>query len=137
YANVETDTVGQSVLTNSDGEVFVATPSGTGFTWTPISQDLSNDPTGVGFSNVTASRTIANLYGAAGLISRAPFWISTTGNTPSTWVAAKPVFPTGTTARLTGASSIDFPPVTPAGTQPGQVFIGAFSGTLNDAARTP
>jgi len=47
YANVETDTVGQSVLTNSDHEVFVATPSGTGFTWTPISQDLSNDPTGV------------------------------------------------------------------------------------------
>ena len=137
YANVETDTTGQSVLTNSDRQVFVATPSGTGFVWTPISQDLSTDATGVGFAGVTASRTIPGLYGAPGLISRTPFWVSTAGNTKVTWTAAQPVHPTGTTARLTGASSIDFPPVQPPGTQKGQVFIGAFTGTLNDAARTP
>jgi hypothetical protein len=137
YADVETDTTGQSVLTHSDEQIFVATPSATGFTWTAISQDLTTDARGVGFANVTASRKTPGLYGAAGLISLAPFWISKTGNTKSIWVASTPVLPTGTTARLTGASSIDFPPVLPAGKLPGDVFIGAFTGTMNDVNRTP
>ena len=137
YADVETDTTGESVLTHTDGQVFVAVPSGDAFTFTAISQDLSNDPRGAGFGSVTASRTIPGLYGAAGMVSAAPFYVTTQGNAPSTWVEARPVFPDGTTKRLTGPSSIDFPPVQPAGTQPGQVFIGSFTGTMNDAARTP
>ncbi|MDB4956970.1 MAG: hypothetical protein JWO36_4539 [Myxococcales bacterium] len=137
YANVETDVDGQSVLTNTDRQVFVSVAQGSGFAFTPISQDLTTDPNGAGFSNVTASRTIAGLYGAAGLTSRKPFYFTTTGNTPATWTTAQPVFPTGTTARLTGPAALDFPPVLPAGTQPGQVFIGAFTGTLNDANQTP
>jgi hypothetical protein len=71
------------------------------------------------------------------MVSLQPFFITTVGNTPTTWQAAQPVHPTGTADRLTGAASIDFPPVLPAGTLPGQVFVGAFSNTLNDAARTP
>jgi hypothetical protein len=59
------------------------------------------------------------------------------GNNATTWQVTQPVFPIGTTARLTGPSSIDFPPVAPPGTVPGQVFIGAFTNTMNDAARTP
>ncbi len=137
YSNVETDTDGQSVLTHTDEQVFVTSAAGDGFQLTAISQDLTADPNGAGFANVTASRTISGLYGAAGLVSAKPFLFTTTGNTPATWTFAKPVFPTGSTPRLTGASSIDFPPVLPGGTQPGQVFIGAFTGTMNDTARTP
>jgi hypothetical protein len=137
YADVETDTAGQSVLTHTDEQVFVSTPNGAGFSFTPISQDLTNDARGAGFGNVTASRSIPGLYGAAGLVSAAPFYVTTQGNTPATWTEAKPVFPDGTTNRLTGPASIDFPPVTPAGKQPGQVFIGSFTGTMNDQDRTP
>jgi hypothetical protein len=137
YADVETDTIGQSVLTHTDGQVFVADPNGYGFTWRSISQDLSVLPNGVGFSNVTASRTIAGLYGGAGLVSLEPFYVTTRGNTKVDWSAAQPVHPVGTLDRLTGASSIDFPPVTPSGKAPGDVFVGAFVGTMNDAARTP
>lgn len=136
YANVETDTVGQSVLTHSTGQVFVAVGAANGtLSWKPISQDLT--ASGNGFSNVTASRTIAGLYGASGTTSAAPFFVTIAGNTMATWTTAKPVFPTGTVDRLTGPSSIDFPPVLPAGTTPGQVYIGSFVGTLNDPARTP
>jgi hypothetical protein len=138
YANVETDTAGQSVLTHTDEQVWVAGLDGTGnLAWTAISQDLSNNPNGEGFASVTASRATPGLYGAAGLVSFAPFFVSKTGNTPSTWVAASPVRPTGTADRLTGASSIDFPPTLPPGKNPGDVFIGSFDDTLNDAARTP
>jgi len=136
YANVETDTVGQSVLTHSTGQIFVAAAQANGaLGWKPISQDVF--PTGNGFSNVTASRTIAGLYGAAGTVSIAPFYVTTKGNTMTTWTVSKPVFPVGGVNRLTGPSSIDFPPVLPAGTVPGQVFIGSFAGPMNDTARTP
>ena len=138
YANVETDTTGQSVLANSTDQVFVATATtdpANPIAWVALSQDFTSQQTGV--SNVTASRTIPGLYGAAGNVSKQPFYFTTTGNTPSTWQLAQPVHPTNTVDRLTGPSSIDFPPVLPAGTMPGQVFIGAFTGTLNDAARTP
>lgn len=137
YANVETDTEGQSVLIHTDGQVFVAIPDGSGFTWKSISQDLTDSPIGAGITNVTASRTIPGLYGATGAVSAAPFYFSTQGNTKVDWTATRPVFPTGGTVRLLGASSMDFPPVVEAGKQPGQVFIGAFTGPTNDAARNP
>jgi len=135
YANVETDVVGQSVLTHTDGQVFVSSqlPDGT-FTWTPISQDLTLQNTR--FSNVAASRTTPGVYGGVGSQSGAPFFFTTTGNTPSVWRVTRSVFATAT-GRMTGPSSMDFPPVLPAGTMPGQVFIGSFTGTLNDADRTP
>jgi hypothetical protein len=136
YANVEPDT-GQSVLTHTDEQVFVSVPIAGGFTWASISQDLTADPAGAGFSNITASRVNPNVYGASGLVSAQPFYFTTTGNTKSVWTVTKPVFPVGDTKRLTGASTIDFPPGEPTGTQPGQVFIGGFTGTMNDAARTP
>jgi hypothetical protein len=135
YANVETDTTGQSVLTHSVGQVFVAVQTGAVLSWRPISQDLT--PQQRGFNNVAASRTIPGLYGAAGNVSTAPFYFTTAGNTMTTWTVAQPVRPTGTAARLTGPSSIDFPPVLPTGTAPGQVFIGAFTGTLNDGTMVP
>jgi hypothetical protein len=138
YANVETDTRGQSVLTHTNEQVWVAGINGSGnLAWTAISQDLTNDPNGEGFASVTASRVTPGLYGAAGLVSLAPFFVSTTGNAMSTWVAASPVTPTGTIDRLTGASSIDFPPTLGVGQNPGDVFIGSFTGTMNDANRTP
>jgi hypothetical protein len=138
YANVETDTAGQSVLTHTDERVFVSTPDGSGgFTWQPISQDLTNDAQGGGFSNVTASRTIAGLYGAAGAVSAQPFYFTTQGNTLTTWTVAQPVHPVGDSRRLTGPSSIDFRPVTRSAMQPGQELIGAFTDTMNDADRTP
>jgi hypothetical protein len=141
YANVETDTVGQSVLTDSTGQVFVNVAQSDGsFLWVAISQDLTG--TGNGFANVAASRSIPGLYGAVGTVSRAPFYYTTTGNviptaTPTPWTVTQPVFATGTTARLTGPSSMDFPPITPTGTQPGQVFIGSFTGIMNDGSAVP
>ncbi len=131
YADVETDTAGESVLSHTDEQVFVTTPSADGFVLTAISQDLTGDASGAGFASVTASRSVPGLYGAAGIVSAQPFYVSTTGNTKSVWKVAKPVLPDGVN-RLTGAASIDFPP---GGT--GTVFIGAFTGTMNDAARTP
>jgi hypothetical protein len=141
YANVETDTTGQSVLTHTNGQVFVSADDGSGgLTWKPISQDLTSQ--NIGFSNVAASRTIPGLYGASGLVSLAPFFVSTAGNTMATWTAARPVTPVtpiGTLPppRLTGASSIDFPPVTPVDKTPGQVFIGAFVGIMNNGVPPP
>ncbi len=138
YADVETDTTGESVLTHTDSQVFVTTPDGNGgFVLTAISQDLTNDPNGAGISNVTASRTIPGLYGAAGAVSIAPFLVKTPANTTTTWTITQPVHPTGGTPRLLGPSSIDFPPVTPAGKQPGDVFIGAFTGVMNMNAGPP
>jgi hypothetical protein len=137
YANVETDTTGQSVLTHTTGEVFVSSLTGTAFSWQAISQDLTPVGNGQGFANVTASRTIAGLYGAAGLVSLAPFYVTTAGNTKATWTAAQPVFPIGGTPRLTGPASIDFPPITPAGKTPGQVFIGAFTSIMNNGVPPP
>ena len=135
YANVETDTVGQSVLTHTTGQIFVSLLQASGkLAWKPISQDLMSTTTGNAFSNISASRTVVGLYGAAGNSSAAPFYVSTAGNTMATWAATRPVFPTGTLDRLTGPSSIDFPP---AGGTPGRVFIGSFTGTLNDPRRTP
>jgi hypothetical protein len=143
YANVETDTTGQSVLTHTNGQVFVSADDGKGgLTWKVISQDLTPVGNGQGFANVTASRTIPGLYGAAGLVSLAPFYLSTAGNTMTTWTTARPVTPAPPVgglppARLTGASSIDFPPVTPVGKTPGQVFIGAFTGVMNNGVPPP
>jgi hypothetical protein len=137
YSDVETDATGGSVLTHTDERVFVATAAGNTYTLTQISQDLTDATTGTGVTNVTASRAFAGLYGAAGTVSAQPFYFTTTGNTPATWTVAQPVHPTGTTARLLGASSIDFPPVLPAGAQPGDVFIGAFTGTVNDGSLPP
>lgn len=136
YANVETDTTGQSVLTHSTGQVFVAVAGvGGALSWRAISQDLT--PQARAFNNVAASRTIPGLYGAAGNSSIAPFYFTTAGNTPSTWTVSQPVRPTNTTARLTGPSSIDFPPVLPTGTASGQVFVGSFVGTMNDGSALP
>ena len=135
YANVETDHTGQSVLTHTDEQVFVSVPSGDGFTWQSISQDLTPSTNGAGISNVTASRSTPDLYGAAGLVSAEPFYVTTHGNAKVDWTVARPVLING--ARLTGPSSIDFPPALEAGQVPGQVFIGAFTGTLNNADRTP
>jgi hypothetical protein len=141
YADVETDTTGQSVLTASTGQVWVsvAQPDGS-LQWVPIMADLT--PLQNGLSNVAASRSIPGLYGAVGNISRAPFYYTTTGNVLPTgpapaWKAAKPVFPTGSTPRLTNPQSMDFPPVTPTGKQPGDVFIGAFAGFMNDGNPPP
>jgi hypothetical protein len=138
FANVETDTTGQSVLTHTDEQIFVSSQAGDGtMSWTAISQDLTNDPNGAGFASVTASRATPGLYGAAGLVSAAPFFVTTQGNSPTTWVAATPVHPTGTADRLTGAASIDFPPTLPPGKNPGDVYVGSFTDDLNDGARTP
>jgi len=104
YADVETDTTGQSVLTHTDEQVFVSSAQGAGFVFTPISQDLTGDPTFAGFANVTASRATPGLYGAAGLVSAKPFFVTTLGNTMTAWTVAQPIHPTGTNARLTGAA---------------------------------
>jgi len=136
YANVETDHIGQSVLTHSDEQVFVALEDGAGgFTWKSISQDLTGSANGAGISNVAASRATPGLYGAVGLVSAEPFYVTTQGNTKVDWTPSQPV--RVGSARLTGASSIDFPPTLAAGQVAGQVFIGAFTGTLNNANRTP
>jgi photosystem II stability/assembly factor-like uncharacterized protein len=135
YANVETDKIGQSVLTHTDEQVWVAVPAGDSFTWQSISQDLTTSAVGAGFSNVAASRKFPGLYGAAGLVSAEPFYVTTQGNTKVNWTVAQPV--RVGSARLTGPSSIDFPPALAAGQVPGQVFIGAFTGTLNSAGRPP
>lgn len=132
YANVETDLTGPSVLIHTDGQVFVAIDDGAGgFTWKSISQELTS--IGQGISNIAASRSTPGLYGAVGLVSAAPFFVTTQGNTKVNWTPAQPV--RIGSARLTGASSIDFPPTLAAGQQPGQVFIGAFTGTLNSPDR--
>jgi hypothetical protein len=137
YADVETDTTGQSVLTHTDERVFVTVAAGDSFTLAPISQDLSNDPNGSGIANVTASRGTPGVYGAASFSSAVPFYVTTQGNTLATWTGAQPVRPDGGSRQLTGPASIDFPPVLPQGTAPGQVFIGSFVSTMNDADRTP
>jgi hypothetical protein len=138
YADVETDTAGESVLAHTDEQVLVSTPQPDGsFVFTPISQDLTDDPNSAGFSNVTASRATPGLYGASGLVSAKPFFVTTQGNTMTTWRIAQPIRPTGTAARLTGASSIDFPPTLPAGKSPGDVFIGSFTNIMNDGTVPP
>ena len=140
YANVETDSVGQSVLTHTTGQIFVAgrrSPTSE-LAWTAISQDLTPEPDGLQFANVSASRTVAGLYGAPTTRSRAPFLFTTAGTKSATWTVARPVFPLATGGpRLTGASAIDFPPVLPTGTAPGQVFIGAFTGVMNNGNPPP
>nr|HEX4319091.1 hypothetical protein [Kofleriaceae bacterium] len=136
YANVETDGSGQSVLTHTTDQVWVAGLDGGGnMAWTAISQDFSSSRTGQGFGNVSASRAFAGLYGAAGLSPEQPFYVTTTGNTPSQWVASAPVTVGGVT--LLGPSSIDFPPTLPVGANPGDVYVGSFTDDLNDGARTP
>ena len=90
YANVETDTAGQSVLTHSVGQVFVAPRSSVPRSRGSRSRRTSREPPHVGFANVTASRTIARLYGAAGLTQTAPFFVTTNGNRDD-WTAAQPV----------------------------------------------
>jgi hypothetical protein len=143
YGNVESDRDGQSVLTHTVGQVFanVAQPDGTPH-FIPISQDLTSQQ--LALTSVAASSTIPGLYGASAASgfrgsgpSPAPFFVTTQGNTMSTWTAAQPVQPAGTTAHMAAASSIAFPPVLPDGTAPGQVYLGAFVGALDDALRTP
>jgi hypothetical protein len=145
YANVETDPDGQSVLTASLERVYVAqphvptTPDDAHFEWKALSQDTSRPgaPTG-NLHNVTASRTIAGLYGAVNNNSLAPFFVTASGNTMSTWTEAKPVQPLGPTGpRLRGPASMDFPPVTPVGKEPGDVYIGVFSATMSDVFQSP
>jgi len=65
-----------------------------------------------------------------------PFYVSAQGNTRAMWIAAKPVQPTGGAA-MSSASAIAFPPIQPPGTTPGQVYLGAFRGVLDDPAGTP
>ena len=66
-----------------------------------------------------------------------PFFVTTQGNAMADWTAAAPVQPAGTTGHMAAASSIAFPPVLPGGTVPGQVYLGAFVGALDDPLRTP
>ena len=141
YANVDTDTQDQSVLTHSVGQVFVAAATTTGLAWQAISQDVSLD--GIYLTNVAASSTIPGLYGASAASgfrgsgpSPVPFYVSAQGNTRAMWIAAKPVQPTGGAA-MSSASAIAFPPIQPPGTTPGQVYLGAFRGVLDDPAGTP
>ncbi|MEO7091834.1 MAG: hypothetical protein ABI175_01205, partial [Polyangiales bacterium] len=127
---------GPSVLTHTDEQVFVALDDGAGgFTWKSISQDLTPSPIGAGISGVAASRGTAGLFGAVGMVSSEPFYVTTQGTTKVNWTPAQPV--RVGTARLTGAASIDVPPTYASGQIPGQVFIGAFTGTLNSAGRPP
>jgi hypothetical protein len=133
FADVETDTTGPSVLSHTDTQVFVANDDGAGgYKFVPISQDLATDPSGNGINNVVASRAIAGLYGAVAMTPDAPFFTSTAGNTLASWKAAKGVNAGGNF--IQNPSSMDFPPVTPAGKQPGDVFIGAFTGPLTDGS---
>jgi hypothetical protein len=143
YADVPTDRDGQSVLTHTVGQVFVnqALPDGTPH-FVPISQDLTRQQ--LQFTSVAASSTIPGLYGASAATgfrgsgpSPVPFFVTAQGNTLSTWTPAQPVQPVGTTAHMSAASSVAFPPVLPTGTEPGEVYLGAFVGALDDAARTP
>jgi hypothetical protein len=143
YANVESDTEGQSVLTHTVGQVFVnvALPDGTPH-FVPISQDLT--PQGLAFTSVAASSRVPGLYGGSAASgfrgsgpSPVPFFVTARGNTMSSWIPAQPVQPVGTTRHMSAASSIAFPPVLPDGTTPGQVYIGAFVGALDDPLRTP
>jgi hypothetical protein len=140
YADVETDTTGQSVLTASTAQVWVSVQTSGNMAWVPIMADLT--PTQNGLNNVAASRTIPGLYGAVGNISRAPFYYTTTGNVlPSgpapAWKVSQPVLPTGGPARLTNPQSMDFPPVTPTGKQPGDVYVGCYAGLMNDGNPPP
>ena len=143
YADVQTDPDGQSVLTHTVGQVFVnvAEPDGTPH-FVAISQDLTLQR--LAFTSVAVSSTIPGLYGASAAsgfrgsgASPVPFFVTAQGNTMSSWTPAQPVQPAGTTGHMSAASSIAFPPVQPAGTQPGQVYIGAFVGALDDPQRTP
>jgi photosystem II stability/assembly factor-like uncharacterized protein len=139
YADVETDTTGDSVLTHSDEQVFVSEASPPGateaFTWKSIALP---GPSGTRYySNVFASRTVPGLYGAAGATGDFPFYVTTSGNTPAIWTEARPVIPAGASVPLDRPWGMDFPPVTPPGAQPGQVFIGSFLGPLMDADHTP
>jgi photosystem II stability/assembly factor-like uncharacterized protein len=123
YADVETDATGQSVLTHTDGQVFVSTPQPDGtLGWTVISQDVSAADF---IDNIAASRTIPGLYGAVGFFDA---YVTTTGNTPATWQVTAPVSPDG--ARFLGtASSMDF--------KSAQEFVLAFQGVLTDGTPPP
>lgn len=134
YSNVETDMTGQSVLIHTNKQIFVSIEDGAGgFTWKSISQDLTTDPNG-GFSNVVASRSTPGLYGGVGVGSLQPFYVTTQGNTKVNWTITKPV--RIGSARLLGPTSMDFPPTLAPGQAPGQVFIGAFAGTLDNLQRS-
>jgi hypothetical protein len=144
FANVETDTDGQTVLTNSFGRVWAAVlGADKKITWKPISQDVTVADA-VQLNNVYASRTIKGLYGAVTSFSKIPAYVTTTGDVippdgtaPTPWKASQPVFATGTTARLTGPMALDFPPVQPTGTVPGQVYIVGFNGIMSDGTAGP
>jgi photosystem II stability/assembly factor-like uncharacterized protein len=136
FADVETDATGPSVLSHTDSQVFVATDDGNGgYTFVPLSQDLTNDPNGNGINNVVASRTIAGLYGGIGMAGNAPFLYTTAGNTQSTWNVSNGVAVAG--HYIMNPSAMDFPPVTPGGKQPGDVFLGGFTGPLDNGMPSP
>ncbi len=139
YSDVNLDTTGQSVLTQTNEQIWLVSGFGSAAAWTAISQDLTTvgATDGEGFNAVTASRYTKNLCGAPGLVSADPFYITKTCNVKSTWVATTPVHPSNATDRLTGPASIDFPPTYGSGQTPGDVYVGSFTGTQNDLARTP
>jgi hypothetical protein len=125
--------------------VFISAQVGTGLTWKALSQDVSGDD--IHFTNVAASSTIPGLYGAAAATgfrgtgsSIVPFYVTISGDARVPWLAAEPVqlpHPSGMLRTMSAASSIAFPPVLPPDTTPGQVYIGAFAGVLDDGEQTP
>lgn len=131
------------MLTHTVGQVYVDVAQGDAAPhFIPISQDVTLQ--GLQLTSVAASLTVPGLYGASSATgfrgtgpSPAPFFVSAQGNAMAPWIAAAPVQPAGTAFHMAAASSIAFPPMPPAGTLPGQVYIGAFLGALDDPLRTP
>ncbi len=126
YSDVPTDSSGQSVLTHTDEQVYVAVPdAGVNFTW----KQLTNfAPGGAGLNNVVASRFTPGLYGAVGASASEPFYVTTQGNTKTDWAPAQAVR-VGTHV-MVGPASLDFPPTLASGQVAGKVFVGSFVGTL-------
>jgi len=142
FAPVPTDATGVGMLTSTNAQVwlFNEDPS-RGFVWksvnpdgtggSAISPDFSkvaapNGPDRV--INMAASKVTANVYGAV-LTGASPFAVTLDGTTAG-WRFAKQVTLGSTSGSgfMLSAQSMDFPIVTPAGSQPGQAFIGSFSG---------
>jgi hypothetical protein len=116
--------------------------------WKAISPDYSTlipgfPPAASRLASVTAAGRSpaspqAGVYGVAINLSKAPFSVTSDGGT--TWVTAAPVTSplVGGTARVIGASSIDFPPAPSPGNKPGFEFTVAYLGpTLNDGTPIP
>jgi hypothetical protein len=82
--------------------------------------------------NVSASETIAGLYGAA--LSGGRFAV--TSDAGATWTTSAARIGVAGTGTISEASSIDFPPATPRGHTPGDVYLAASEAwTLRDKSK--